>query len=99
MALNLYRIAQEAANNGIRHGKAQNLTISLVSDEKMLCLSISDDGCGFTGIDINHPSTSGMGIKIMQYRAKQLGAKLEILARKEGGTEVRLKTQITKNVD
>ncbi|MBL8496544.1 histidine kinase [Nitrosomonas sp. JL21] len=99
MALNLYRIAQEAANNGIRHGKAQNLTISIVSDEKMLCLSICDDGCGFTGIDINHPSTAGMGIKIMQYRAKQLGAKLEILARKEGGTEVRLKTQITKNVD
>ena len=40
-----------------------------------------------------------MGIKIMQYRAKQLGTKLEILAREEGGTEVRLKTQITKNVD
>ncbi len=99
MALNLYRIAQEAANNGIRHGKAQNLTISLVSDEKMLCLSICDDGCGFAGIDLNHPSTSGMGIKIMQYRAKQLGTKLEILAREEGGTEVRLKTQITKNVD
>ena len=58
-----------------------------------------DDGCGFTGIDINHPSTPGMGIKIMQYRAKQLGAKMEILARKEGGTEVRLKTQLTKNVD
>lgn len=99
MALNLYRIAQEAANNAIRHGKAQHLTISLMADEKMLCLSILDDGCGFTGIDINHPSTPGMGIKIMQYRAKQLGAKLEILARKEGGTEVRLETQITKNVD
>ncbi|MBS0300077.1 MAG: histidine kinase [Proteobacteria bacterium] len=98
-ALNLYRITQEAANNAIRHGKAKHLTISLMSDEKMLCLSICDDGCGFTGIDINHPSTPGMGIKIMQYRAKELGAKLEILARKEGGTEVRLKTHITKNVD
>jgi signal transduction histidine kinase len=98
-ALNLYRITQEAANNAIRHGKAKHLTISLTSDEKTLCLSISDDGCGFTGIDTDHPSTPGMGIKIMQYRAKELGAKLEILARKEGGTEVRLKTQITKNVD
>ncbi len=99
MALNLYRIAQEAVNNAIRHGKAQHLAISLVSDEKKLCLSICDDGSGFTGIDINHPSTPGMGIKIMQYRAKQLGAKLEILACREGGTEVRLETQITKNVD
>jgi len=98
-ALNLYRITQEAANNAIRHGKAKHLAISLTSDEKTLCLSICDDGCGFTGIDTDHPSTPGMGIKIMQYRAKELGAKLEILARKEGGTEVRLKTQITKNVD
>ncbi|MBS0485435.1 MAG: histidine kinase [Proteobacteria bacterium] len=98
-ALNLYRITQEAANNAIRHGKAKHLTISLTSNEKTLCLSICDDGCGFTGIDTDHPSTPGMGIKIMQYRAKELGAKLEILARKEGGTEVRLKTQITKNVD
>ncbi len=98
-ALNLYRITQEAANNAIRHGKAKHLTISLTSDEKTLCLSICDDGCGFTGIDTDYPSTPGMGIKIMQYRAKELGAKLEILARKEGGTEVRLKTQIIKNVD
>lgn len=99
VALNLYRITQEAANNAIRHGKAQHITITLTSDEKTLRLSICDDGCGFTGIDINHPSTPGMGIKIMQYRAKQLGAKMEILARKEGGTEVRLKTQLTKNID
>ena len=99
VALNLYRITQEAVNNAIRHGKAQHITITLTSDEKMLHLSICDDGCGFTGIDINHPSTPGMGIKIMQYRAKQLGAKMEILARKEGGTEVRLKTQLTKNID
>ncbi|MBL8501551.1 MAG: histidine kinase [Nitrosomonas sp.] len=99
VALNLYRITQEAANNAIRHGKAQHITITLTSDEKTLRLSICDDGCGFTGIDINHPSTPGMGIKIMQYRAKQLGAKMEILTRKEGGTEVRLKTQLTKNVD
>lgn len=99
VALNLYRITQEAVNNAIRHGKAQHITITLTSDEKTLRLSICDDGCGFTGIDINHPSTPGMGIKIMQYRAKQLSAKMEILARKEGGTEVRLKTQLTKNID
>ncbi|MDV6341404.1 ATP-binding protein [Nitrosomonas sp. Is35] len=99
VALNLYRITQEAVNNAIRHGKAQHITITLTSDENTLRLSICDDGCGFTGMDINHPSTPGMGIKIMQYRAKQLGAKMEILARKEGGTEVRLKTQLTKNID
>ncbi|WP_394808114.1 ATP-binding protein [Nitrosomonas sp.] len=90
LALNLYRIAQEAANNAIRHGKAQHITISLTFDEGLLCLSICDDGSGFVGIDTNHKIISGMGIKIMQYRAKQLGAKLEFLSRNEGGTEVRL---------
>ncbi len=94
LALNLYRIAQEAANNAIRHGKAQQLTISLIFEEGILCLSICDDGSGFIGIDTQHKTISGMGIKIMQYRAKQLGAKLEFLSRSEGGTEVRLEMRM-----
>lgn len=95
LALNLYRIAQEAANNAIRHGKAQHITISLTSQgEGILCLSICDDGSGFAGIDANQKSISGMGIKIMQYRAKQLGAKLEFLSHSEGGTEVRLEMRV-----
>ncbi|PSJ17461.1 histidine kinase [Nitrosomonas supralitoralis] len=95
LALNLYRIAQEAANNAIRHGKAQHITLSLSSDEGILCLSISDDGSGFTETDRASQTTSGMGIKIMQYRAKQLGAKLNFLSRNEGGTEVRLEMRMT----
>ncbi|MEK6735656.1 MAG: ATP-binding protein [Pseudomonadota bacterium] len=94
LALNLYRITQEAANNAIRHGKAQHLTISLASEEGMLCLSICDDGSGFAGIDADHQTVSGMGIKIMQYRARQLGAKLEFLSHSEGGTEVRLEMRM-----
>lgn len=94
LALNLYRIAQEAANNAIRHGKAQHIIISLASENGILCLSICDDGSGFVGIDTNHQTVSGMGIKIMQYRAKQLGAKLEFLSRSEGGTEVRLEMRM-----
>ncbi|SEN36466.1 ATP-binding protein [Nitrosomonas marina] len=89
LALNFYRIAQEAANNAIRHGEAQHLTISLVAKNDKLILSILDDGCGFS-LNTNDPGTSGMGIKIMQYRAKQLGAKLKFLSGVEGGTEVRL---------
>lgn len=94
LALNLYRITQEAANNAIRHGKAQHLIISLSSQQGVLRLSICDDGGGFVGIDTSQKSISGMGIKIMQYRAKQLGAKLEFLPRSEGGTEVRLEMRI-----
>ncbi|SEL50270.1 sensor histidine kinase [Nitrosovibrio tenuis] len=93
LALNLYRIAQEAANNAIRHGGAQRVTISLGSEEGILCLSISDNGSGFAGVDNKNATTPGMGIKIMQYRARQLGATLEFLRRAQGGIEVRLEMQ------
>ncbi|GKS68086.1 hypothetical protein W03_00900 [Nitrosomonas sp. PY1] len=92
LSLNLYRIAQEAANNAIRHGQAQHLYISLVLDGDMLRLSIRDDG---VGLGDSPKSTSGMGIKIMQYRAKQLGAKFEILQPNERGIEIRLEMQMT----
>lgn len=90
LALNLYRIAQEAVNNAIRHGGARRLIISLSSEEGLLRLSICDDGCGFSGVDTKHIATPGMGVKIMHYRAAQLGATLKFLPRTEGGTEVRV---------
>ncbi|MDO8438126.1 MAG: ATP-binding protein [Nitrosomonadaceae bacterium] len=92
LALNLYRITQEAVNNAIRHGGAQHLAISLASEEGILRLSICDNGCGFAGADAKHGL--GMGIKIMQYRARQIGATLEFLLRAEGGTEVRLEMRM-----
>lgn len=95
LALNLYRIAQEAANNAIRHGGAQHITIALSHAEEMLCLSIFDDGCGFVDSSAKHEATQGMGIKIMQYRAHQLGAKLEFLPHPVVGTEVRLEMHVT----
>ncbi|MDE2366122.1 MAG: histidine kinase, partial [Betaproteobacteria bacterium] len=90
VALNLYRIAQEAVNNAIRHGGAQHLIISLSSEKELLRLSICDNGRGFTNVKASQPVTPGMGIKIMQYRARQLGATLEFLRRAESGVEVRL---------
>jgi two-component system, NarL family, sensor kinase len=90
LALNLYRIAQEAVNNAIRHGGAQHLIISLNSDDGMLRLSICDNGRGFAGTSTRSGPTPGMGIKIMKYRARQLGATLQFLRRPEGGAEVRL---------
>lgn len=102
IALNLYRITQEAVNNAIRHGGAQHLIVSLsLEKEDMLVLSICDDGCGFRA-ESSHDQTQnptqtqtqGMGIKIMLYRAKQLGAKLKFLPRAEGGTEVCLKMRM-----
>jgi signal transduction histidine kinase len=89
-ALNLYRITQEAVNNAIRHGGANHLIISLASNEGILRLSICDNGRGFAGTSAKNGMTPGMGIKIMQYRARQFGATLAFLKRPEGGVEVRL---------
>jgi signal transduction histidine kinase len=90
VALNLYRIAQEAVNNAIRHGHARRITISLVRREGLLRLSICDNGRGFGDDGKKAAPTPGMGIKIMQHRARQLGAALEFKRREEGGIEVRL---------
>jgi PAS domain S-box-containing protein len=90
LALNFYRIAQEAIHNAIRHGHAKHLTIFLSFEGESIRLSICDDGYGFAGTEAKRGSTPGMGIKIMQYRAKQFGATLEFLLRAEGGTEVRV---------
>ena len=58
IALNLYRIAQEAVSNAIRHGGANNIVISLGSGSGMLYLSICDDGSGISDIDTEYGSVS-----------------------------------------
>jgi len=93
LALNLYRIAQEAVHNAMRHGGARNLTISLKLREGLLSLSISDDGCGLEGMAAKRATAPGMGIGIMQYRALQIGATLKLGPRAAGGTEVLIERQ------
>ena len=90
LALNLYRIAQEATHNAIDHGAAKHVTISLEEKQGKLRLSIRDDGCGFAGAKAKRAAAPGMGVKIMQYRANQIGAVLKFLPRVTGGTEVLL---------
>lgn len=91
IALNLYRVAQEAVNNAVFHGKAKYISVSLAInelDERLIHLKIFDDGQGFNEFCAEENFFSGMGIKIMHYRAKQLNGKLTILRRNESGVEV-----------
>ncbi|MEO5717288.1 MAG: PAS domain S-box protein [Chthoniobacterales bacterium] len=71
VALNFYRIAQEAVTNALKSGKATVVTIKLTRDRKGLCLSIKDNGRGFSV----SKARSGMGLHIMKYRAGVIGAK------------------------
>ncbi|MDQ6859962.1 MAG: sensor histidine kinase, partial [Verrucomicrobiota bacterium] len=89
IALHLYRVAQEALKNAIKHSGAENVLISLDHDKesKHVCVSIQDDGKGFS----LQRKSKGLGIHIMRYRANALGGQLMIEKRKHGGTDVTCK--------
>jgi signal transduction histidine kinase len=84
MSVHLFRIAREAVNNAIRHAHASHITILLSTDEQRIVLTVEDDGEGFDKPNRN----DGMGMHIMRYRARMLGATLEIGPRPAGGTSV-----------
>jgi len=90
ISLNLYRIVQEAVHNALHHGRAHSLDISLSTSTGALCLSICDDGCGISNAPQTQDPHKGMGLKLMEHRAEQLGATLELLPTPKGGLEVRV---------
>lgn len=82
-ALHLYRIAQEAVRNALKHAQASRIEIEL-QEGASLKVSVTDNGRGFT-----RTSTSkGMGVGTMRYRARLIGAALDIAQRDGGGTIV-----------
>jgi signal transduction histidine kinase len=89
MALNLYRIAQEAVNNAVKYSRATRITISLERDAANLRLTIGDNGRGIPARSASlRRKRGGMGLHIMRYRARTMGATLRILPLKPHGTEV-----------
>ena len=84
-ALHVYRIAQEAITNALRHGGAREVAICVRSNEDQVSMLIRDDGCG---IAQPIPQTYGMGLRTMSYRAGIIGATLEIRPGEVGGTEI-----------
>ena len=85
VATHLYRIAQEAVNNAIRHGRSREITITLSARSGTGTLSIADNGTGFARKPGEQP---GMGLSIMNYRADMLGGSLKIHSLKKGGVTV-----------
>ncbi|HNS19505.1 MAG TPA: PAS domain-containing protein [Sedimentisphaerales bacterium] len=85
VAVHLYRIAQEAVSNAIRHGKARHIAISLAADHRRATLSIINDGRRFP----KRPAKKkGMGLQAMGYRAEVIGGILSITQGLAGGTRV-----------
>ncbi len=82
-ALNLFRIAQEAVTNAMKHAQATSVTIRFRSASNSVILTVTDDGCGFDGAITD---TTGKGVRIMKYRAESIGATLQIDRRIPQGT-------------
>ncbi len=83
--ITLYRIAQEAFNNIAKHAGATRVEVCLKDCEAHVCLSIRDNGVGFDPANI---SPDHFGLKIMEERASNIGARLEIHSDIGKGTEV-----------
>ena len=84
-ASHLVRIAQEAVNNAIAHGKADRIEISLGSKDGRGLLSIKDNG---VGMPEEAPTPEGVGLHTMAYRARLIGGSLEVRRRAPHGTAV-----------
>ena len=84
VALHLYRIAQEAVTNAVKHSEAKNILISLDRNKTHTCVSVQDDGKGF----VPRKRGKGLGLHMMRYRANSLGGELKIERRRTGGTDI-----------
>jgi PAS domain S-box-containing protein len=84
-ATQLFRIAQEAVSNALRHARPRSVALSLTAGPEGLALRVCDDGTGLAGG--TGPST-GMGLRIMQYRAEQIGGTFHVRPADGHGTVV-----------
>jgi signal transduction histidine kinase len=82
----LYRIAQEAVNNSVKHSSASTIYIALYSNSDELHLIINDDGVGIS----DSVSGGGMGLHIMRYRADLINGKFFIDSEGGEGTKVHI---------
>lgn len=85
-ATHLYRIAQEAIANAAKHAQARSIVVGLSSQSGSLLLEVRDDGRGISEETQAHPS--GMGLKLMEYRARIMGGEISVGRAEGGGTIV-----------
>lgn len=85
VAVHLYRIAQEAVTNAMKHARSNQVWVRLRCVANELELRVEDDG---VGIAVDSPPTAGLGLKIMEFRARMIDGRFLVRQRLEGGTTV-----------
>lgn len=93
VALHLFRVAQEAVTNAMKHSRAKNILVSLDRSPTHICVSVLDDGKGFVP---TKKRAKGLGLHMMRYRANALGGELKIERRPTGGMDVTCKIPLTR---
>lgn len=81
----LYRIAQEAIRNAVRHGQARSIRLHLHGARAKVRLTVTDNGIGMPDDAVD---AAGMGLKIMRYRARMLGGEVRFERGESGGTRI-----------
>jgi signal transduction histidine kinase len=81
----LYRIAQEAVQNALKHSGASAIDVELYSREDSIQLAVMDDGCG---LPVENPNGAGLGMRTMRFRSSAIGGKLHVGRRDGGGNSV-----------
>jgi two-component system, LuxR family, sensor kinase FixL len=85
VAVHLYRIAQEAVTNAVKHAHARHIDISLTTENRFIVLSVEDDG---VGLPKNYAAKNGLGLSIMNSRAETINATLRVERQRPGGTRL-----------
>jgi signal transduction histidine kinase len=94
-ATHLFRIAQEAVQNAVKHSKAEHISIFLSGKDNNVVVEVVDDGVGFE----IEPEPTSMGLRFMRYRAERIGAILDICPGDHGGTRVRCALKEGRRID
>jgi signal transduction histidine kinase len=84
-ATHLYRIAQEAVNNALKHGRAKKINITLSEHNEEVVLSVENNGRPMPAV---LPAQSGVGLNVMRYRAEMIGANLSIASVARKGAQI-----------
>ncbi len=85
MAVQIYRIVQEAVVNVVKHSQASMLTVRMEVRDDSLQVAVADDGIGIPG-DVKQ--AAGCGLRVMAYRARAAGGRLDVQPRSGGGTVI-----------
>jgi two-component system CheB/CheR fusion protein len=84
-ATHLYRIAQEAVSNALRHGQPDTIWVALRTEPGLLVMHVRDNG---VGIQDPPAEGAGLGLRLMEYRASLIGGGLTVGPAEGGGTQV-----------